>query len=195
VLTPLALRQYSAAMSLRTLKLAALCLVLAACAHTPAASPPGAEARLARVMIEALAPDSLASGAYRWDALSIRISRHMHWQLANPDPAGRGADAPIRRNGWIANDGVQIGVSAHGGEAGVAALSFESVQLSPAALVAALEQEHAQLTPRPGQEDAYVISAPGRRPASLSFARICRPEQSRAGPSCRSVFTLAFAQH
>jgi hypothetical protein len=68
---------------------------------------------MAQVIADAMVPVSQASYGRDWDAVSIRISRLMHWHLAPPDTAPASARG-IRRNGWIAASGEQIGVSAYG---------------------------------------------------------------------------------
>jgi hypothetical protein len=85
----------------RLLKFCAVLAFLAAPAH--AQSTPAPEAAVARVIIEALAPSSHGDWAYRWGALSTRVSRHMHWHLYGPEP--RDAQQEAQRNGWIEVDG------------------------------------------------------------------------------------------
>jgi uncharacterized protein with beta-barrel porin domain len=58
---------------------------------------PTAEQAMARVIHGALAPSSLGDWRYRWDAVSIRISRDMHWHLVSPDDADEEMDNERRR--------------------------------------------------------------------------------------------------
>ncbi len=169
-------------------------LAFTGCAHAQVSDREtrAAEAT-ARVIIQALAPETYGDWAYRWDALSARLSRHMHWHLYGPD-IEQPPDAVVRRNGWIDGEGSQIGVSANGVAERVSHLTFEVHALNTLTLLEALRAQGAQVSFQADWEESsdYVVSAPGRDSAMLTSTRICRPPESRAGPSCHTELTLAF---
>jgi hypothetical protein len=175
--------------------LAALALLaFTGCAH---AEEGGGDARAAeataRVIIAALAPAADGVRGQHWDALSTRVSRHMHWHLHGPD-IELAPDAIVRRNGWIDGEGAQIDVSAHGPAERVSHLTFELHDLNTLTLLDALRAQGAEVSFQADWEESsdYVVSAPGRDSAMLTSTRICRPPESRAGPSCHIELTLAF---
>lgn len=164
---------------------------------------PTAEAAMARVIHGALAPSSLGDWRYRWDAVSIRISRDMHWHLAGPDDA----DAKtITRNGWISGGGLQIGVSAHGAGDTVASLAMDynrwpQFDDEPLPVIAALAEFGVKAT-EIARKDApdfyhadapivvYRLSAPGRDSAALTQSVQCTSPQSAASQRCTMSYTL-----
>src|SRR5690348_2849917 len=83
----------------------------------PQAAEPTARQAMARVIADAMVPTSRNNYGRDWDALSVRISRYLHWHLAPPDQAADITSATgIRRNGWIEDGTEQIGVAAYGFE-------------------------------------------------------------------------------
>ena len=167
---------------------------------------PTAEAAMARVIHGALAPSSLGDWRYRWDAVSIRISRDMHWHLAGPDDA----DAEtITRNGWILGGGLQIGVSAHGSGDTVAGLTldyyrwpqFDGEPLPVIAALAELGVEATEIARKDAPDfyhaDApivvYRLSAPGRDSAELTQSVQCTSPRAppRSGAACPTHSSLA----
>ena len=62
------------------------------------------------------------------------------------------------------------------------------------ALLEALRLEGAEVSFQADYESysEYVVSAPGRGPALLTAARVCRPPQGRAASHCHNELTLAF---
>lgn len=174
--------------------IAVLALTLAGCAHAKA---PDRTARMAeataRVVIAALPREGEGVRDQDWTALSIRVSRHLHWGLHGPD-IELAPDAVVRRNGWIDADGAQIGVAALGVAERVTQLGFELHQLDTLALLEALRAQGAEVSFQADWEESseYVVRAPGRESAILTSARVCRPPESRAGPYCHTELTLAF---
>lgn len=164
---------------------------------TPAAAQEEerSEQIVARIMIEALAPESYGDWAYSWGALSARVSRHMHWHLFGPDPRELVEGAVSRRNGWISSRGQNVGISAHGDRENVTRMTFEIRDGQTLAVLDALRSAGAEVSFAADWEESsdYVVSAPGRAAADLTSARICTPEGSRAARRCHSVLTLTFA--
>ena len=176
--------------------LAALALFASAsCAHAQERRDDGVAAQaVARVMIEALAPASGGDRAYGWDALSIRVSRHMHWHLVAPDPLDRAPDGLTRRNGWITAQGSEVGVSAHGPDERVSQLKFEVSAFYTQTLLEALRAEGVDVAFQADWEESseYLITPPGREGGMLTSARVCTPPESRATQRCHNELTLAF---
>jgi hypothetical protein len=174
--------------------------------HVERESQATARQVMARVIADAMVPESQASYGRNWDAVSIRISRHMHWHLAPPDEAPAAA-AGVRRNGWIAASGEQIGVSAYGSDT-VESLTFG---LSPRfsfqepetddGVIAALMAAGVTVTPaeaRPSFADigsaAWNLSADEREDALLIRSTLCTPEGSAAARRCGSTYELVLKQ-
>ena len=114
---------------MRALLIAVAIALLPGCAHAQdgridRSDTPDVRAT-ANVIVQALAPNDLGDWRYRWDAVSIRVSRFVHWHIYAPDRRHRDNDAVVRRNGWLdlANAGVDVSVS--GTDDAVTALSFE----------------------------------------------------------------------
>ena len=164
---------------------------------------PTAEAAMARVIHGALAPSSLGDWRYRWDAVSIRISRDMHWHLAGPDDAD---EDTITRNGWISGGGLQIGVSAYGSGDTVTGITMDynrwpQFDDEPLPVLAALTELGVEATeierkdaPNFYHADApivvYRLSAPGRDSAELTQSVQCTSPQSAASQRCSMSYTL-----
>ncbi len=179
--------------------LVVLALVLsAACAHEPAAAQEEEPAKdvIARIIMEALAPASYGDWAYDWGALSARVSRHMHWHLFGPDPEELQQGGVARRTGWISARGQSVGISAFGDQEQVTHMTFELRDGQTLEYLAALEAAGAEVTFVADWEESsdYVVSVPERDSAELTSTRICRPPESRAGPSCRIDLTLSFGR-
>jgi hypothetical protein len=148
----------------------------------------------AQVMIAALAPSDYGAWAYQWDAVSIRVSRLMHWHLFAPDDRDRPPDAISRRNGWISEEGRTIGVSAFGLDDRVIKLTFEVNAFHTLYLLEALRAEGVEVSFQGEDESSseYVITPPGREEGMLTSTRICTSPQSRAAQRCHNEITLAF---
>lgn len=166
-------------------------LVTPARAHD---TTPTAEQGLIRVMIEALAPSTQGDWAYRWDAVSIRVSRFMHWHLYGPEPTDRAPDGITRRNGWIDGAGWDVGVSAFGVDDRVTELSFEVHDAFALTLIEALRAEGVEVSFSSEDESTsqYVITPPGRDSGLLTTQRVCTSPHSAAAQRCHEVLTLAF---
>jgi len=151
-------------------------------------------AAVAELMVKALAPRSYGDWAYRWGAVSIRISRDMHWHLFEPDARDRPADAVARRNGWITVRGQSVGISAFGGDQFVTHLTFELPAASTLTLVEALRMAGAEVSFQADYEtySEYVVTPAGRRPGLLTSTRICTSPQSAAAQRCHDEMTLTF---
>jgi hypothetical protein len=174
--------------------LLALALLTTSCAHAPAPlqEEERAEQIVARIMIDALAPESHGDRAHNWAAVSARVSRHMHWHLFGPDPRELEQGAVARRNGWISARGQSVGISAFGDRTNITHMTFELRDGQTLDYLAALRAAGAEVSFAADWEESsdYVLSAPGRESAELTSTRICRPPESRAGPSCHDELTL-----
>lgn len=168
-------------------------LVLAA---TPAqAEELPSDQAMARVMASALAPTSYGDWAYRWDAVSSRVSSLMHWHLPDPDDRDRPTGAEVRRNGWINSVGRQIGVSAFGGDDGVRALTFRSNDdVDVETLLGALHAQGVEVEIRSeATRLVYVLTPAGRRSGVLTAVTECTSPHSRAAQRCWTDYTLELA--
>lgn len=155
---------------------------------------PTAVTAVAQLMVKALAPSSYGDWAYRWGAVSIRISRDMHWHLFEPDARDRPADAVARRNGWINVRGQNVGISAFGGDEVVTHLTFDLPAASTLALVEALRAEGAEVAFQADYEAylEYVVTPAGRDTGLLTSTRICTSPFSAAAQRCHDEMTLTF---
>lgn len=161
-----------------------------------AQSEPSAGAAAARVIIEALAPSSYGDWAYRWDAVSIRVSRYMHWHLYGPEPRDR-AEEEVRRNGWVDVEGQDVGVSAFGGDTHVTSLSLDlPLAVAPRDVLDAIRAAGAEVSFQADFEtySEYWIAPPGRDGATLSSHRICTSPRSAVAPRCHDELMLTFEQ-
>lgn len=164
---------------------------------------PTAEQAMARVINGALAPSSLGDWRYRWDAVSIRISRDMLWHLVGPDDAD---EETVGRNGWITSDGDQISVTAYGARETVDGLSMSydrwpQFDGEPLPLITALAELGVEATeiarsvaPEFYHTDApvivYRLTAPGRDSGALKLSEHCTSPQSAAAQRCTMSYTL-----
>jgi hypothetical protein len=169
---------------------------------------PTARQAMARVIAEAMVPTSRYNYGRDWDALSVRISRHLHWHLAPPDQAADITSATgIRRNGWIEDGKEQIGVSAYGFQS-VESLTFA---LSPKfastepeeddTIIAALTAIGVTPSPAPSppsfsgiSETVWNLDAEGRDRAHLTRSILCTPEGSAAARMCGATYELVLKQ-
>lgn len=179
--------------------LVALALTLSAsCTHAPVIDQEEERAAdiVARIIIEALAPASYGDWAYDWGAVSARVSRHMHWHVFGPDPRELEEGAVARRNGWISARGQSVGISAFGDRESVTHMTFEVRDGTTLDYLEALRAVGTDVSFAADWEESsdYVVGVPGRDSAELTSTRICRPPESRAGPSCRIELTLRFSR-
>lgn len=154
---------------------------------TPAATE---ESAIGHLVVATLAPVSYGARAYDWDAVSIRISSHMHWHLAPPDRRDRSLKALVSRNGWI-GDGLDVAVTAHGDDEGVRTLWFRYGARTGGPggadkLGEALRAQGAAVEVRqsPSMLAAYTITPPGRHAALLAVRQHCTSPQSAAAQRC-----------
>lgn len=182
----------------RTAAIAFLAALVCTPAH--AQEQPTTTQALAELIHEALPRTSSGEADNSWDAVSIRISSLMHWHLASPDAADA---VEIRRRGWLAADGDQIGITAYGDRERVTALAFEGAfsaysfqpPLDDRELFAALAERGvtaSEIERRTIAEElslplghiAYALSAEGRHAARFTSSTHCTPSGSRAARRC-----------
>jgi hypothetical protein len=173
----------------------AIAVILFALCAAPAyaqAQSERAYAATARLMVEVLAPSSYGDWAYSWGAVSSRISRHMHWHLPDPDPRDRGGDAEIRRNGWIDEQGRNVGVTAIGDEARVLKLHFriDDTRSEHALLDALRASGDVQVEQAPEPFARYTLTPRDRDAASLERVLSCTSPRSAAAQRCWLDYTL-----
>lgn len=182
---------------------AAVLVVAMLAGPASAQDQPTAEQAMARVIQGALAPSSLGDWRYRWDAVSIRIARDMHWHLAGPDDA---SEETLSRHGWISGGGEQIGVTAYGAGETVGGLTmdynrwpqFDGEPLPLIAALAGLGVEAAEIARNVAPEfyhtDApiivYRLTAPGRDGGALKLSEQCTSPRSAAAQRCTMSYTL-----
>ena len=182
-------------------------IILAAFAAAPAFAQdaePTIEQAMAGIIHDALGPTAYGKPDYGWDAVSIRISSGMHWHLAPPDKAGA---AETKRNGWIAADGTQVGVTAYGDADAVTSLSFDyktglGGDADDAPLLASLAAQGVMATeagsrpnvfyPDAAASRIYTLTAPGRDTGQFTRSTFCTPPGSRAARRCWNSYELAF---
>jgi hypothetical protein len=177
-------------------------LIMAGLAAAPARAqqqPTTAQA-LAELIHEALPRTSSGEADNSWDAVSIRISRLMHWHLASPDAADA---VEIQRRGWLAADGDQIGITAFGDRDQVTTLAFEGAFSAYSFQPPADDRElFAAMTARgitvgeierrsfpeelslPLGQISYTVSAEGRHAARFTSSTHCTPPGSAAARRC-----------
>jgi hypothetical protein len=149
----------------------------------------------ANVIIQAVSPNDYGDWRYRWDAVSIRVSRFLHWHIYEPDTRDRPEDAIVRRLGWIDTIGRRsIGVAVYGGDDGVTMMEFEVSGFNVLDLIAALRAEGAEVSFQSDYEtySEYVITPAGRAPALMTTRRTCPPETSARAQNCRTTAELTF---
>jgi hypothetical protein len=148
----------------------------------------------ANALIQTTAPSEYGDWRYRWDAVSIRVSRFVHWHIYEPDARDRPADSIVRRLGWIDGNGRSVGVAAYGGDAGVTMMEFEVDGFNVLDLIAALRAEGAELSFQSDYEtySEYVVTPAGRAPALMTTRRTCPPETSARAQNCRTTVELTF---
>lgn len=170
-------------------------LLLPGCAHAqtaPDEQPAPIAASTANVIIQALAPSEYVAWAYQWDAVSIRVSRFVHWHIYEPDRRDRPTDAIVRRNGWLSEDGRNVGVSLYGTDDRVTELSVEYDAFNTLELLAALRAQGADVSFQADYESysEYMVTPPGREAGLLTTRRPCTPENSRAAQRCHNEAML-----
>lgn len=182
------------------LRAALTALVLAL---TPASATAQVEARnadhpdvraTANVIIQALPETQYRDWGLRWDAMSIRVSRFVHWHVYEPDRRDRPTDATVRRNGWIDGERWDVGLSIYGGDESVTMLVFEYDDFFALDLIEALRREGAIVSFQSDYESysEYIVTPPGREAGLLTTRRNCSPEGARSAPRCQDSAELTF---
>ena len=148
----------------------------------------------ANVIIQALPETQYGDWGYRWDAMTVRITRFVRWHIYAPDPRDRAADAIVRRNGWLEVPGAGIGVSVFGGDEKVTALSFEYDDFTNLDLIDALRDAGAEVSFQADYESysEYVVTPPGREAGLLTLSRRCTSPRSAAAQRCTDGAELKF---
>lgn len=169
-------------------------LLLPACAHAqgdPVGRGDLPDVRApANIILLALPETEQREHGYRWDAVSIRISRFLHWHIYAPDRRDRPADAIVERHGWIECESEDIGVSIQGTNDRVTALSVDYDRFRALDLLEGLRREGADVRFQADYEtySEYVIVAPGL----LTTRRRCPPDTVRYAPHCQDSAELTF---
>lgn len=177
----------------------ALALVLLpACAHAQSdpvgrRDSPGARAT-ANVIMRALPETQYRDYGFRWDAMSIRVSRYVRWHIYAPDVRDRAPDAIVRRNGWIDGDDSNVEVSVFGDDNRVTMMTFKYERFNALDLLEELRREGAVVSAQADRESRaeYLITPPGREPGLLTTRRVCPPEGSAALRVCQDFADLSF---
>ncbi|HYD89689.1 MAG TPA: hypothetical protein VEA80_19565 [Vitreimonas sp.] len=174
-------------------------LLLPACAHAQEEYAPRPDLPIVRatanVIVEALPESRYRDWGYGWGAVSIRVSRFVHWHIYEPDRRDRPADAIVRRNGWIDGEGTNVGVSVFGDDDSVTLLSFEFDDFHALDLLEALRAAGAEVSFQADYESysEHIVTPPGREAGLLTTRRVCTPEGSRAARRCHNEAELTFA--
>lgn len=177
-------------------------LALAAPAHArqaaPDAPPPAVHEALAMEIADFMAVTRW-DWSLRWDAFGTR-ARHTRWHLAAPIPWPTHDLEPgaIRRTGWIASRGRQIGLAICGDDERVLKLTarvdgaFGGEDMPD--LIAAFAGTEATPTPLAtrGETRLWRLDRPERDPAILAATILCTPEGSAAAPRCWTVAEVFF---
>lgn len=172
--------------------------LLPACAHAQEGRIDRSEAPIVRaianVIVQTLPENQYRAWGYRWDAVSIRISRVVRWHIFAPDPRDRALDAIVRRNGWLEAPGAQIGVSVFGNDENATALSFEYDEFTNLDLLDALRDAGADVSFQSDYEcySEYIVTPPGREAGLLTLSRSCTSEHSAAAQRCHNAAELKF---
>ena len=183
---------------MRALLIAVAIALLPGCAHAQdgridRSDTPDVRAT-ANVVVQALAPNDLGDWRYRWDAVSIRVSRFVHWHIYAPDQRNRASDAIARRNGWLDLENANVDVSVFGTDDAVTVLSFE-YPFTNLDLLDALRDAGAEVSFQADYEtySQYVVTPPGRATGLLTTTRTCTPDGMRPAQRCQNGAELKFA--
>jgi hypothetical protein len=149
----------------------------------------------ATVIIQASPESRYREWGHRWDAVTARISRLVHWHIYAPDPRDRPADAIVRRNGWLEAPGVLIGVSVFGGDEEVTAVSFDYDEFTNLDLLDALRDAGAEVSFQSDYESysEYIVTPPGREPGLLTLSRTCTSPHAASAQRCTNGAEFKFA--
>jgi len=149
---------------------------------------------VADAIIQTLPESRYREWGYSWGAVSVRVSRIIHWHIFEPDPRDRPADAIVRRNGWVEAPGAQVGASVFGNDEKVTALSFEYSTFTNLDVLDALRDAGADVSFQADYEtySEYVIRPPDREPGLLTLSRTCTSPRSAAAQRCTNGAEIKF---
>jgi hypothetical protein len=138
--------------------------------------------------------EEYTSWGFRWDAMSTRVSRLVHWHLHAPDARDRAANDIIERSGWMEGDNYLFGVTARGIEAQLLEISIDYDHFQPQTLLDLLRAEGAALSGEGDDESStyYWMTMPGRAPVRLAMTRTCTPEGSAMARRCNDIASVQF---
>ena len=137
--------------------------------------------------IAGLMPESGREWSMTWRAVGSR-ARDIHWHMAGQGPPDE--NGVIRRTGWVAAGGSQIGLVVCGDDQHVlklvARMSGELPATGAPALISALEASGVTARSVDGRANTltYRLRQDGRSDAHLTFSDGCTPEGSAAARRC-----------
>jgi hypothetical protein len=172
--------------------------LLPACAHAQNGRVDLSETPIVRAtanaIIQSLSESQYRAHGYRWDAMSIRISRLIHWHIYEPDPRNREPQAIVRRNGWLDEAGAQVTVSVFGDDEKVTALSFSYSAFTNLHVLDALRDAGAEVAFQADYEtySEYIVRAPNREAALLTTRRTCTPDGMASMRRCENGTEVTF---
>lgn len=183
---------------MRGVVLALTLMFLPACAHAQdqpvgRGDLPGVRAT-ANVIVHALPETRYRDYGYRWDAMSIRVSRYVRWHIYAPDDRGRAPDAVVQRNGWIDGEREDVDVAVFGDDERVTMMTFKYDRFRALDLLEGLRREGAEVSFQADYESysEYLIAPPGREAGLLTMRRVCPPERAASMRICQDAAELTF---
>ena len=145
--------------------------------------------------IAGLMPESGREWSMTWRAVGSR-ARDIHWHMAGQGPPDE--NGVIRRTGWVAAGGSQIGLVVCGDDQHVlklvARMSGELPATGAPALVTALEASGVTVRLVSGERNtlAYRLGQDGREDVHLVISDGCTPEGSAAARRCWTTAEVFF---
>ena len=147
--------------------------------------------------IAGLMPESRRERTMTWRAFGSR-AHDIHWHFASPSPTDE--DGVVRRTGWVAAGGSQIGLTVCGDDQHVLKLVARmSGALPPSGaptLVTALEASGVTVRLVSGERNtlAYRLGQDGREDIHLVLSDGCTPEGSAAARRCWTTAEVFFSR-
>lgn len=172
--------------------------LLPACAHAQDGrvdrSETPAVRAIANAIIQSIPESRYRDYGYGWGPMSIRVSRLVHWHIFEPDPRDRPADAIVRRNGWLDEEGAGVGVSVFGNDEKVTMLTFTYTNYTNLDVLDALRDAGADVNFQSDYEtySEYIVTPPGREPALLTTRRTCTPDNAASARRCENGAEVTF---